>query len=147
MLLTMKAVVIRGGGGGANGGARLLGARGFRVDIENAPRPKLPAIMIGGTTQRLFQEVFGQEGLFLGLPGITKRVVAWGSDSKPRALAHAAVVVPEQSLLERLGPQAPIEDKLERGEPAWTVITSSQRPATLVEDHFAPRMHAAAPVA
>jgi hypothetical protein len=147
MLLTMTAVVIRGDGVAAQCCARLLGARGFRVEIESSPRPKLPAIMIGETTQRLFQDVFGQEGLFLGLPGITKRVVAWGNDSKPRALAHSAVVVPEQALLARLGPQAPMEDKLESGEPRWTIVTSRQRPPNSVEHDFGSRMVSAAPVA
>ncbi len=143
----MKAVTIRGDGVAAQCCARLLGVRGFRVVIENAMRSKLPAIMIGGTTQRLFQDVFGQEGLFTGLPRITKRIVAWGGDAKPRALAHDAVVVPEQSLLDRLGPQAPIEDTLDSGKPVWTIVTSRQRPANSVEHDFGSRMVSAAPVA
>jgi hypothetical protein len=143
---TMKAVLIRGDGIAAQCCAHRLGGSGFRVVIESVRRPKPPAIMIGGTTQRMFQDVFAREDLFEGLPRITKRVVAWGVDSKAQALAHSAVVVDEQSLLERLGPKPPTERRLEDGEPGWTIMTSRPAQAESVEHQFGSRIVSATPV-
>jgi len=72
------AIKIRivGDGVAARGCARLLDGRGFGLMLERSPRPKVPAIMIGRTTQGLFRDTFGQDDLFRGFPAITRRVVA-----------------------------------------------------------------------
>lgn len=142
----MKVVLIRGDGVAAQCCARLLGGSGFRVAIESVRRPKPPAIMVGETTQRMFGDVFQREDLFEGLPRISKRVVAWGVDSKPRALAHSAVVVDEQALLERLGSKPPIQERVDGGDACWTIVTSRQAPAESVEHQFGSRMASATPV-
>src|SRR5690242_8503647 len=98
----MRSIFIRGEGVAANCCAHLLRQSGFPLVIERTERPKLPAIMLGETTQSLFRDVFGRPDLFYGLPRIERRVVAWGPNAKQLALPHSAVVVSEQVLLERL---------------------------------------------
>jgi flavin-dependent dehydrogenase len=117
----MSRVLIRGGGVAALTCAHLLRRSGFRVSFEKADRPKLPAILLSDAAQHLIAGVFGREGLFDRLPPIRTRVVSWGTE--PFSIPHAAVVVSEADLLNRLAGAeqdvaAPAAD-----EPAWTIHT------------------------
>src|SRR5215470_16458946 len=95
-------VVIQGDGIAAHCCAHLLCSAGVQAAMERADRPRLPAIMLGEATQQLFKDVFKQEDLFTRQLRIRKRVVAWGPNSKPVTLDHAAVVVSEQFLVETI---------------------------------------------
>ena len=129
-------VTVRGDGVAGRCGARLLEGEDFCVTLQRQPRPKLPAIMIGGATQRLFRDAFGQHDLFGGLPAITRRIVAWGPDCDPRVLPHSAVVANEQDLLDKLQPSA--EAGAAAHEAAWTVVASQPLPDACIE-HFGAR--------
>ena len=59
----MKTISIRGGGIAACCCTRLLRQAGFRVVAAQADRPKLPAIMLGETTQQLLLDVFESKEL------------------------------------------------------------------------------------
>jgi hypothetical protein len=100
--------------------------------------------MIGGTTQRLFRDAFGQDDLFRDLPAITRRVVAWGPGSDPRVLPHSAVIVSEHDLLERLQPSVGIADVADQA--AWTIAASRPLPESCIEQHFGSRTARAARV-
>jgi hypothetical protein len=137
-------VTIRGDGVAAHCCARLLDGEAFRVTLQRPPRPKLPAIMIGATTQKLFLDVFGQGDLFRDLPVIRRRVVAWGPGSDPRVLAHAAVIASEQDLLDRL--QTPPGGPCDAPPAGWTIVASRPLPEMCYELHFGSRTARAAPV-
>ena len=141
----MMSVVIRGDGIAAHGCAHLLCAAGFRVAMERADRPRLPAIMVSEATQRLFKDVFNQEDLFRGQPRIRRRVVAWGPDAKPVTLDHAAVVVSEQFLVDTIRREPLLDERRGEAEPDWTII-ASRLPAGPVEQGFGSRVATALPV-
>ena len=129
-------VLIRGTGVGAYCSSLLLDRGGVRVSIEEADRPRVPAIMIGGATQVLIEDVFGRKDLFDGLHRIDKRVVAWGPEAEPKMLAHSACVISDQQLAERLRPT------LIGGTscaPEWTVFASRPLPPDAVEHRFGSR--------
>jgi hypothetical protein len=146
----MRTVMIRGEGVAAQCCARLLERAGLSVRVEPAERPKLPAIMLGESAQKLLQDVFERDDLFEGLPHIRKRVVAWGSESRARALPHSAVVVSEQDLLCRLQKGSRLPDEPPgppRGEDAgWTIWGARPLPASSIEHHFGSRMAVATAV-
>ena len=142
----MRSVFIRGEGVAANCCAHLLGASGFHLTIERTDRPKLPAIMLGETTQSLFRDVVGRADLFHGLPRIERRLVAWGPNSKPLALPHSAVVVSEQVLLERLQMKSLADAPTKNGEPEWKILAAPPLPASSAEHHFGSRVASAQPV-
>jgi hypothetical protein len=137
-------ITVRGDGVAAHCCARLLEAEGLHVTLQRPPRPKLPAIMIGATTQKLFVDVFGQSDLFREFPVINRRVVAWGPGSDPRVLPHSAVIASEQDLLDRLQTQsgAPCD----AGPAGWTIVASRPLPELCDEQHFGSRTARAAPV-
>lgn len=93
---------IRGDGVAARTCGHLLCRAGLNVAVEAGARPRLPAVLIGGATQRLLTDILEREGLLEGLTRIRQRVVAWG-DSEPRALEHDAVLLDEEMLLARIG--------------------------------------------
>ena len=101
MHLNMR-IIVRGEGVAARCCVRLLEGGRFSVTQERTLRPTLPAIMVGGTTQKLFRDVFACDSLFHGLPEIAKRVVAWGPQFDPQVVPHSAVVMNERELLDRL---------------------------------------------
>jgi hypothetical protein len=136
-------VSVRGDGVAARCCVRLLEGEGFCVTLQRPPRPKLPAIMIGGTTQRLFRDVFAQHDLFGDLPAITRRIVAWGPDCDPQVLPHSAVVLNEQNLLERLQPSAGAPPA--GHEATWTVVASPPVPDACTE-RFGTRTARAVPI-
>jgi hypothetical protein len=137
-------VTIRGDGVAARCCARLLEGGEFRVTLLRPPRPKLPAIMIGATTQKLFLDVFAQDDLFRDLPVIQKRVVAWGAGSDPRVLPHSAVIAREQDLLDRLGISTSVPH--DAAPDAWTIVASRPLPESCGEQAFGLRTARAAPV-
>ena len=136
-------VSVRGIGVAARCCARLLEGGGISVAVERLHRPALPAIMIGGTTQKLFNDVFGCNTLFRGLSPITKRVVAWGSPAEPQVVPHSAVVVNERDLLDRLPPAREVN---EAAKASWAVIASRPLPEACVEKSFGDRTARALPV-
>lgn len=115
-------VLIRGGGVAAACCARLLSRAGFRIGCESAARPRLPAILLGEQAQHLIGDVFEDPGLFQGLPRVRTRIVAWGDDSTPGALPHAAVAISEEELLGRLA--TPLPTAPAGAEAKWTIVTS-----------------------
>src|SRR5262245_56682484 len=142
----MSTVFIRGEGIAASCCARLLGSAGFRVTVDAAHRPKLPAVMLSETTQKLLRDVFDRQDLFTGLPRIPRRVVLWGRDSEALTLLHSAVVVPEQLLLERIHQRLPQKQQQQCEEAAWTIFAASPLGVTSVEHHFGSRIATASPV-
>jgi hypothetical protein len=86
---------ILGDGVAACCAAHLLG-----TPAELSDRPRIPALIVSGATQRLICDVFARSDIFAGLPQIEQRVVAWGAD--PVALPHRAVVISESDLISRL---------------------------------------------
>ena len=132
----MANILIRGQGVAAYGCARLLTAAGFRTALAETGRPRIPAILLGGTTQTLIRDVFGDHDWLRGQPQISKRVVAWGPRATPATVPHFAVVVSEETLAERLRPQVPgtIEDGAD-----WTFYASRPLPADSAELCFGTR--------
>jgi len=114
--------------------------------VEKLRRPKLPAVMLGETTQKLLRDVFDRGDLFDGLPQIHRRVVAWGRDSAPVTLPHSAVVVSEQTLLDRIHQPSHQTEQPEGREPDWTIFASPPLRPSSVEHHFGSRPAAASPV-
>ena len=139
----MASVFIRGEGIASNCCAHLLCAAGFHVATEETDRRKLPAIMLGETTQRLFRDVFGKADLFDGLPRIQERIVAWGPNSKPITLPHSAVVVSEQVLLNRLQSELVCSDVQDKASVDWTILATRPLPSPLAEHHFGSRVASA----
>ncbi|HEY2012138.1 MAG TPA: hypothetical protein VGH38_01500, partial [Bryobacteraceae bacterium] len=132
----MDRVLIRGQGVAANSCARLLGDAGFGIAMEDPGRTRLPAILLGGTTQKLIRDIFGEVDWLRGLPRIEKRVVAWSPGAAPVTLPHFAVVISEEALGERLR-YRPSEDI--GGKAQWTFIGSRPLPADSVEHQFGSR--------
>src|SRR5215471_445273 len=137
-------VTIRGDGVAARCCARLLEGEEFRVTLQAPPRPKLPAIMIGATTQKLFLDVFGQDDLFRGLPVIKTRVVTWGPGADPRVLPHSAIIAREQDLLDRLRISTSVPH--DAASDSWTIVASRPLPESCDEQAFGLRTARAAPV-
>ena len=142
----MSTVSIRGEGIAASCCARLLGSAGLRVTMDATSRPKLPAVMLSETTQKLLRDVFDRQDLFSGLPRIQRRVVLWGRDSETLTLPHSAVVVPEQLLLDRIQQRLSQNKQEECDEPVWTIFASVPLGATFIEHHFGSRLATASPV-
>jgi hypothetical protein len=147
----MTTVLIRGDGIAATCCARLLDWPGFDLCIEKLDRPKLPAIMIGESTQQLLTDVFDSPDLFTGLPRIRRRVVAWGPSAKPVEVPHSAVVVSEPVLLSRI--QQRLErnhldqrEHLERPASDWKILTSRPVQPSSVEHHFGSQIAAVSAV-
>jgi hypothetical protein len=137
-------ITVRGDGVAARCCARLLEGDCFSVRRDPAPRRPLPAIMVGGTTQKLFSDVFACDDLFRGLPTIAKRVVAWGMRSDPQVVPHSAIVVNERDLLDRL----PVSDGVteESSQTSWALIASRPLPEACVEKSLGARTARAMPV-
>ena len=132
----MNGVVINGDGVAACCCAHLLKRAGLRVAVKRADRPRLPVIMLSDAAVALMLGVF--EDLSLDhLPRIRKRVVAWGRGSEPVTLDHAASIVSEQELLERLWSGLALD---EEAEPDWTIFSSRPLPPGAVERTFGSRM-------
>src|ERR1700733_13870209 len=99
--MTLNSVLIRGDGVAARCCGHLLTLAGYRVSVERADRPRVPLLMLSASAQNLIRDIFQRGDLFLDLPVIRKRIVAWGSVRAE--LDHSAVVISEERLLDRLG--------------------------------------------
>jgi hypothetical protein len=142
----MATALIRGEGIAGCCCAHLLGDAGIDTAVETARRPKLPAIMLGETTQKLFRDVFGREDLFAGFPKIRRRVVAWGPEGEALTLPHSAVVASEKELLDRIqqGLRECADARSEQTD--WTIFAASPLPPLSVEYQFGSRPAAASEV-
>jgi hypothetical protein len=136
----MSAVLILGEGIAGSCCSRLLGEAGVAIAIEALRRPKLPAIMLGETTQKLLSDVFNREDLFTGFPRISKRVVLWGPKAEAVTLPHSAVVVSEKELLDRIHSGYEVRETAKPDSPDWTVFASSPLPPSATEHHFGSRL-------
>ena len=132
----MGRVLIRGQGVAASSCAQLLGTAGFAVAVEETDRPRLPAILLGGTTQTLLRDVFGNVDWLGDLPQIERRVVAWGPDSKTVTVPHFARVISEEALTERLSPRLAGGDARDA---EWTFYASRPLPEGSLEHAFGTR--------
>jgi hypothetical protein len=141
-----RGVLIRGEGVAASCCTRLLDQAGVPFVRESGFRPRLPAIMLGETAQKLLSDVFDRTDLFAGLPRIKKRVVAWKPNSEPLALPHSAVIVSEQALLNTIqhAPVRPLDEPV--GALEWTILASRPLPESATEYPFGFRMASASPV-
>jgi hypothetical protein len=137
--MTINSVLIRGDGVAARCCGHLLRQAGYRVSFEASGRQRVPVIMLSVAAQSLLRDVFQRDDLFLDLPVIRKRVVAWGS-GEPRELDHSAVVISEEQLLDRLGMVS------EKGAARWTIYASPPLPESTVEHRFGSRMATAVKV-
>jgi hypothetical protein len=142
----MRSVLICGGGVAACCCAYLLRRGGIHSIVEKVDRPRLPAIMLGQTTQKILEDIFERCDLFEGCHRIQRRVVAWVEGRAPISVPHSAVVLSEEALLDRieLRPAPNIGDV--PGEPEWRIITSHSSAGSSAEHHFGGRMAAATPV-
>jgi hypothetical protein len=137
-------IAIHGSGIAASSCLHLLARAGQTPSWDGIGRSQLPAVMLSGGSQSLLCDIFEDPALFAGLPEVRRRIVAWGRE-KPVVLPHAAVVVSEQALL----------DRIQKGNPApepqsstahWTIYASKPLPESSSELHFGSRTAAAAPV-
>ena len=133
-----QTIIIRGDGVAARCCLRLLAPPEFRLRAEMGVRPRLPAIMIGESTQKLVQDIFQSDELFTGLPRIRRRAVAWGKTGT-MVLPHSAVIVPEQVLLDRLPCAASDGGNGDDATAAWCVLAARPLPEGLVEHQFGAR--------
>jgi len=141
----MTSILIRGEGIAGSCCARLLDQAGLAVWLSGLNRPKLPAIMMGDIAQKLLMDVFDNVDLFVDLPRIRRRIVLWGTDSKPMVLPHSAVVISEQALLSRIY-QRSEPSEFAQSAPDWTVFASTAMQPSSVEHHFGSRLAAASAV-
>lgn len=146
----MRSVSIRGGGIAACCCTRLIRRAGFQVATQRADRPKLPAIMLSETTQRLLEDVFERNDLFRGLHRIRRRVVLWGDNAEPVVLPHAALVVSEQVILDRIQAELAPGERQEEEVAEWSIFAARLGPPAdrplFLEHNFGCRMASAWPV-
>lgn len=117
---------------------RLLQARTFAPFFVETNRPKLPAILLSRSTQKLLEDIFQAKDLFAGFPEIRTRRVAW-SDRDPVALPHFGVVASEQLLLERLWARIDGVRQHRTHRPDYTIITARDVGILPAEKHFGTR--------
>jgi hypothetical protein len=140
----MDGIVIDGQGIAALCCAYLLGRVGFRLSLRRRPRPSVPAVMVSRATEELMAGVFQRADLFEGCRRIDRRIVVWGPRAEPVMLPHAAVVLAEETLLERIALKA---QDASIGDSAWyTVFASRTLPEPAVERHFGSRCASAVAV-
>jgi hypothetical protein len=139
-------VLIQGEGIAAYCCWRLLRDADIDIKMETAKRPNLPAVMLGKTSQKLLQDVFNRQDLFVGFPEIRRRVVAWGTTAKAVVLPHSAVVVPEKDLLDRIRTGFEQDPERGAGKADWTIFAASPLPPASVEYQIGSRPAAAAAV-
>ena len=133
-------IAIKGDGVAANACARLCSRLAIPAAMKPADRSRVPALLIGDTTQALFADIFSSDRVFENARRITKRVVAWGG--APRELPHSAVVIGEAQLEERLRGSNP-----PAAAPAdWTVFTIRPLPEGAQQLRFGSRVASACPI-
>ena len=143
--LNMNSVLIRGDGVAAYCCAHLLGRAGYRIELQPADRPRLPAIMLNHRAVALIRDVFDNQTLLRNAPAIHKRMVSWGDNSNVLAVDHSGIVVSEEALLEELSFALP-----DQSPPAltadWTIHASKPIPGPSDEHCFGTRVASAVPV-
>jgi hypothetical protein len=117
------------------------------IRVESSSRPKLPAIMLGETTQKLLRDVFDRNDLFAGFTEIRRRIVAWGPEAEELNLPHSAVVASEKELLDRIRIGLAEYPEAKNEEADWTIFASAPLPPFSVEHQFGARPAAASAVA
>lgn len=133
-------VLVRGDGVAAACCALFLATNDSHVSVVMTGRPKLSAVLLSEATQTLLMNLFADRTLFQGLPRISKRVVAWGPKSQPIVLPHSALVISEQSLLERLWARVQQTTEEARNTPVWEIISSSIEAPARDEKRFGSRI-------
>jgi hypothetical protein len=141
---SIQNIAIRGDGVAARCCAHLLTDAGFHVALEPVQRPRVPAVMLSEPAVALIRDVFKLPSLFRDLPKIEHRLVAWGDNAEPRQLAHSAVVVSEQALLEGLGTHS--EELTPSFQPDFWIYTSGALPNPAAQNQFGSRRASAAQV-
>jgi hypothetical protein len=96
--------------------------------------------MLSDPALALIRDIFGKPSLFVDLPRIERRVVAWGEGAEPTSLPHSAVVVSERFLLESLGSG---DDEPGDAESDFTVFASRPLPDSVAQHNFGERRAAA----
>lgn len=143
-MIPPASLAIHGSGVAASSCMCLLARAGLTAAWDGIGRLSLPVVMLSESSQNLLRDIFEQPDLFAGLPQIRKRIVAWGS-AAPLVLPHAAVVVSEQVLLDRIqSSMASPSQGLPKSD--WTIFASKPLPASVDELHFGSRTAAAARV-
>lgn len=145
----MKSVRIRGEGVAASCCAHLLHRAGLAVARELGGRPRVPAVMLGETAQKLLGDVFERTDLFDGATRVRRRIVAWGANAAPLTLAHSSVVVSEDALLDRIhagldAPEAATE--MAAADSDWTIFAARPLPEGVALHHFGSRLARASTV-
>jgi hypothetical protein len=102
--------------------------------MPRQPRPRVPAIVVSLATQTLIGGVFRQADLFNDGRPIDRRIVSWGPGAEPVTLRHAAVVIEEAALIERLEP--PVQQARGGQSAEWSIFASRPLPEPAVERHF-----------
>jgi hypothetical protein len=92
--------------------------------------------MLSEAAIKLIADVFGHRDLFRDLPRIARRTVLWGADKAATTLAHSAVVVSEESLLDSIRPCFAGEE----AQPEWNIFASRPLPPGSAEESFGARM-------
>lgn len=136
-----RTIVVQGSGVAARCCLELLQGQGASVAGGETKSPKLPAVLISPSTQRLLADIFHSKELFAGLPKIRRRVVAWGG-AEPVVLPHAGVVVGEEVLLERLKQRAAGTEErraVDPVDPLWTIFATKPAEHWPEEKHFGSR--------
>jgi hypothetical protein len=122
-----------------------LSKAGYRVRADIGGRAASPVLMLSDQTQLLLRDVFDSKPMFEGATKITKRIVAWGQDSKPVVLAHSGLVIAENTLLSRLWPALNIEmsesETRQAAAPGnWNVISSKRALPAVSQHEFGTRI-------
>lgn len=142
-MISSTGVIIRGGGIAALSCAKLLTKANFPVTIDRTERVTVPTIMLSDLAVGLIRDVFQQPDAFAGANRITKRVVLWGEGAPPVELPHSAIVISEETLLNTLQFDQPIDE----GTAAhWTIWSSRPLPRGAIENGFGSRRATAAQV-
>jgi hypothetical protein len=138
-------VLIRGDGVAAYCCAYLLTKAGVPVSLERVDRPRLPVILLGDQSLALIRDIFDQPVMLADAPRIRKRVVAWGPKAAPLMVEHSAIVVSEESLLERIRPSLTAPGNPPQEAP-WTIFAARPLPAPAADHCFGSRTASAVPV-
>jgi len=148
--LLVRVVSIRGGGIAACCCSHLLRRAGFGVADDKLDRPKLPAVMLSETSQKLLQDLFQQNKLFAGVHRIRRRAVLWGEQAEAVMLPHYALVVSEATLLNRIQAEAIPSGGAEQDVAEWEILAARTHPSAasrpFLEHAFGTRMASALPV-
>jgi len=133
----MGHIEIRGEGVAASCCACLLGSAGVPLKLVRQFRPRVPAVVVSLATQTLVSSTLGHMELFAGCRPIKRRIVAWGPGAEPATLPHAAVVITEDELLERIESRLPASGG--GGSADWTVLAARPLPEPAIERRFGSR--------